>query len=317
MTKSDGSSGVVSNTGSDYTHRSRRMQRYWNPADDMRMPPTSVTNTDDFHFVTCTTPGCSTSSAFSEYNAMTLRAGYDTCTTHTTIDMVKDRIATTCIADNTLFVFYDIEFTRTNEIEQVAAVTAQGDEFNEVIRTTTRGITNPITSKLPPSIYMILAREPRVAMDNLVSWVTQVLNRVTGGQGTASDVVMVAHNGMCHDHVMLIKTMMQWGMVPPKWRFSDTLPIFKVVLRPSERSNLSTLAYTYIPWFVHTEHDGFSDALALKNIIVTSIPGWQTACYVFSVSSRFLITSVGLNTFRVRDPLPFPDMPRRTRQSSS
>lgn len=63
-----------------------------------------------------------------------------------------------------------------------------------------------------------------------------------GGGGTKRDVVMVAHNGMCHDHVVLIKTMMRWSISPPKWRFADSLPIFKLVMRPDEDCTLATLA---------------------------------------------------------------------------
>ena len=100
--------------------------------------------------------------------------------------------------------------------------------------------------------------------------------------------------------------MMMWGMHPPPWRFSDSLPIFKTVVRPNERSNLATLAHVYAPWYGHVQHDGLSDATALKYVVMSAIPNWQMACYVFSSSCEYFITSVGLNTFKVRSPLPFP-----------
>lgn len=56
------------------------------------MPPPTVTNTNDFNFVNYASPGCAVTSAFSEYNAMTLRAGYSTCMMHTNMEMIKNRV---------------------------------------------------------------------------------------------------------------------------------------------------------------------------------------------------------------------------------
>lgn len=80
-------------------------------------------------------------------------------------------------------------------------------------------------------------------------------------------------------------------------------------MRPNEQSNLATLAYIYAPWFAHMQHDALSDATVLKHVVMAAIPNWTMACYVFSCSSEYFIRSVGLNTFRVRNPLPFPTSP--------
>ncbi|KAL2217601.1 hypothetical protein M432DRAFT_640743 [Thermoascus aurantiacus ATCC 26904] len=96
---------------------------------------------------------------------------------------------------------------------------------------------------------------------------------------------MVAHNGMCHDHVVLIKTMMRWSISPPKWRFADSLPIFKLVMRPDEDCTLATLA---------------------ENAVLASVLNWQTACLTFSSTCEYFMKAVGLNTNRMRQLLPFP-----------
>ena len=51
-----------------------------------------------------------------------------------------------------------------------------------------------------------------------------------------------------------------------------------------------------------------SDAIALKNVVMAAVENWQLACYVFSSTSEYFIMSVGLNTHKVRSPLPFPTM---------
>ena len=56
---------------------------------------------------------------------------------------------------------------------------------------------------------------------------------------------------MCHDHVMLLKTIMLWDITPPKWRLADSLPIFKIFVRSNEDHKLSTLANIYTPCFSH------------------------------------------------------------------
>ncbi|KAL9122245.1 MAG: hypothetical protein Q9187_001197 [Circinaria calcarea] len=301
-------SRATSNPGSDYTRKSRNMRGLRISADDMWMPSSPMMNSRDFKFTVCSHPGCANSSAFSEYYSTTLRAGFDTCTNHTTTDSVVKRISTVNTTENTTFIFYDIEVTSSNEIDQLSAVTVTGEHIDLIIKTSSRRNRSPIISKFTPMVYMMMAVEPRVAMERFVMWVNMIMNKRTNGSGVESDVVLVAHNGMCHDHVMLLKTMMLWGMNPPRWRLSDSLPIFKIVTRPDphDSSKLSTLANIYAPWYPHVEHDGLSDAIALKNVVTAGIGNWQLACYVFSSTSEYFITSVGLNTFKVRSPLPFP-----------
>jgi hypothetical protein len=49
-----------------------------------------------------------------------------------------------------------------------------------------------------------------------------------------SEVVIVAHYGSRDDHVILLKTMIICDLTPPAWRFSDSLPIFKLLVQPNE-----------------------------------------------------------------------------------
>ena len=61
---------------------------------------------------------------------------------------------------------------------------------------------------------MALATDIRIVIERFVMWVNQTMNRLTDGLGSVSDIVMVAHYGMYHDHVLLVKTMMVRGHVP-------------------------------------------------------------------------------------------------------
>lgn len=90
---------------------------------------------------------------------MTLRAGYRTCTAHTTQDTINKH------PPNTTFIFYDIEATSAGEIRQLSAITSTGDSINLIVRTMTR------KSKFSSSIYKILAEEPAAAIKHFIEWV--------------------------------------------------------------------------------------------------------------------------------------------------
>jgi len=312
MTKSNSSNGTrprpASDPSSDYMYRHKSKARFGLSTDDVWMPSPTISNEAEFRFVHCSAPGCIKSSAFSQYDSMTLRAGFDTCVTHTTLDSIEARTKNTLMAQNTVFIFYDIEVTSKMEIEQLSACAVSGQHFTTAIKTTTRRNNSPILSKFSPMVYMMVATEPRTAFENFTMWVNRMMNEHSNGTAIASDVVLIAHNGMCHDHVILLRTMMMWGITPPSWRLSDSLPIFKLVERPDPKqsSALSHLAYEYAPWFMHVQHDALSDANALRHVVMCAIPNWQLACYVFSSSFEDFSASVGLNTYKVRDPLPFP-----------
>lgn len=275
--------------------------------DDTWMPSPMATNTNDFKFVNCNQPGCSSTSAFSEYGAMTLRAGYPTCASHTTEMAIRERVQSIDPGQRKTFIFYDVEVTSSHEIDQLSAVTSTGDHIDLVIKTTTRRNNSPIIGRLSPFMYMIVATEPATAIKAFMEWINNIHRKNMRGTGTESDIVMVAHNGMNHDHVLLMKTMLVWGINPPKWTFSDSLPIFKLVVAPDQKATLDELARRYTPWFTHTHHDGLSDATAIMHVVTKSIPNWEMACLAFSSSCDYFIDSVGLNTFRVRPALPFPE----------
>ncbi|KAK5162692.1 uncharacterized protein LTR77_011245 [Saxophila tyrrhenica] len=197
------------------------------------------------------------------------------------------------------------------EIEQLSACASDGQHFTTTIRTSTRRNNSPVLSKFTPMVYSMLAVDPTAAFDNFIVWVNRIMNQHSNGTATHSDVVLVAHNGMCHDHVILFRAMMMWGITPPLWRLSDSLPIFKLVVRPNpnQSSTLSQLAHEYVPWFVHVQHDALSDSNALRHVVMSAVPNWRLACYSFSSSFEYFSKSVGFNTYRVRPSLPFPDSP--------
>ncbi|KAK6436902.1 hypothetical protein LTR95_006906 [Oleoguttula sp. CCFEE 5521] len=291
------------------TYKSKHKMKFRLSTDDVWMPSSNIVNDSEFKFVHCQASGCNISSAFSEYNAMTLRAAFNTCTAHTTLDMIKTKIDNTFISENTVFIFYDLEVTSSMEIDQLSARAMSGQHFDMILKTSTRRNNSPIISKFTPMMYMSMISEPKVAFDSFITWVNRMMNEHSNGTADESDVVLIAHNGMCHDHVILFRTMMMLGISPPKWRVSDSLPIFKLVIRPNptESSALSKLVYQYAPWFVHVQHDGLSDSTALKHVVTSAIPNWELACYVFSSDFKYFRESVGLSTYRVRNSLPFPD----------
>lgn len=274
--------------------------------DDTWMPPASMTNSGDFAFSRCAHSGCGCTSAFSIYEAMTLRCGFAKCTAHMTLDDVRSRVKTTKVTENTVFIFYDLEVTSTNEIDQLSAVSIDGSHIDLPIKTITRRNNSPILKRIPPLVYMLVATEPTTAMRAFIEWVNNVVRKSSQGSANEADVVMVAHNGMNHDHVLLLKTMLVWGITPPKWRFSDTLPIFKIVIAPDDVAKLGALTSKYVPWFQHIQHDALSDATALMHVMTKSIDQWKMACMTFSTTSDLYITSVGLNTFRIASPSSFP-----------
>jgi hypothetical protein len=298
----------ASDPSSAYMPKFNPRTRYAVSTDDVWMPSPTISNEAEFTFRHCSAPGCIKSSAFSQYDSMTLRAGFDTCAVHTTLDSIEAKTKNTLMAENTVFIFYDIEVTSKMEIEQLSACAVSGQHFTAAIRTSTRRNNSPILNKFSPMVYMMVATEPRTAFENFIMWVNRMMNEHSNGTAAPGDVVLIAHNGMCHDHVILLRTMMMWSIVPPPWRFSDSLPVFKLVVRPEPKqsSALSQLAYEYAPWFMHVQHDALSDANALRHVVMCAIPNWQLACYVFSSSFEEFSASVGLNTYRVRNPLPFP-----------
>ena len=123
-------------------------------------------------------------------------------------------------------------------------------------------------------------------------WVKSLVNENADKRTTESDVVMVAHYESCHDCVLLLKAVINWVWL---WRFSDTLPIFKVVIQPDLSAKLCDLVFTYTPWFTQIEHDASSDAGALRAVVTKRVANWQVACYAFSIPCSGFARDVGLN----------------------
>lgn len=129
------------------------------------MPPPTVTNTNDFNFVNCTTPGCAVTPAFSEYNAMTLRAGYEPCMMHTDVSTIKSRAGNTQLGPNATSIFYDLEVNSSNKVDQLSALPEAGDHFDMVVKTTTRPLVkSEFANKFVAAVKYALALATSAAM---------------------------------------------------------------------------------------------------------------------------------------------------------
>lgn len=169
-----------------------------------------------FEFNVCTEPGCESTSAFSRDNATTLRLGYKFCVEHINESAIKERLETDSMSSNTLFIFYKVARTSSNKIEQLAAWTSTGEHFSTFTNALTEvARTGPILSKFSPTIYTLAAVEPKQAVTDLRMWVSSIVAKGANKRMTESDVVMVAHKGMCLDHVVLVKTMVMCGLSLP------------------------------------------------------------------------------------------------------
>jgi hypothetical protein len=136
---------------------------------------------------------------------MTLGAGCSTCATHTTAEDVVSRVRDVRRSDNTTFILNDTVVNSTVEIDQLSAVSEGGRHIDVVFKTSHWRNTSPIIGKCAPM-------QPIVTF---VEWVRDVLITAIDERGSDSDVELIAHSGMFPDHVILIKTMLVWGAVPP------------------------------------------------------------------------------------------------------
>lgn len=68
------------------------------------------------------------------------------------------------------------------------------------------------------------------------------------------------------------KTMLIWDTNPPKWRFAESLPFFKLVAALGGTATLNVLANNYAPWLLRIHHDGLSDATAMMHVVTKSVP---------------------------------------------
>jgi hypothetical protein len=164
--------------------------------------------------------------------------------------------------------------------------------FDTYIRTTVRRHNSPILSQIPAMLYTLTTVDPKTAMDHLIHWVARMSEEISGSAGREENVIMVAHGRSKHDNVLVLKTMMKWGINPPRWRFADTLPLFKTVICPTEKASLTELVGRYVPWFNHTPHDARSDAKGLMNVVMASVTNPVMMLYVFSSDYGMFVTSV-------------------------
>ena len=295
-----------SETGSTSTRGYRFSSQNTNSTNDLYLSMSMNPGLEALSYVVCDKSLCTSSSGRGDWDSMSLRMGFSRCTKHMTPDIVEKKCAATNMPADLFPIFYDIEVNSTNEIEQVAAVMPLGGHFDVYIRTVLRTNNSPLLRTISPHVYILTAMEPRDAMIRLINWVRNTWLSNYGTTFREEHVLMIAHAGSKHDHVMILKTMMKWGLEPPQWRFSDTLPMYKTIICPDESAKLTELVNRYAVWFDHVPHDALSDAKALMYSTMNSNENWLALCYTFSCTYKDFINFVGLNVVRIRSPVPFP-----------
>jgi len=249
------------------------------------------------------------SSGIADFLSMTLRIGFGHCYEHVTGNEVSTRVGVArSIVDiaRLTVIFYDIELSKDGQIEQLSAFTETGESFSTYIRTSVRTNSSPALKSIPPWVYNALATEPKDAMKSLISWIEKMHSMNTNGDTNMNNVILAAHFGSCHDHVHLLRTMMMWGIKPPVYRLSDTLPLFKLTVQGNGRANLPSLIAKYTPWVTHMAHDADSDTNALRCVVMTVFPETRMACFAFSTSHRNFMSITGLDMYKLPTASTFP-----------
>jgi len=248
-------------------------------------------------FTMCSHSGCTTTSGIADYKAMTIRTGFSTCTDHITKAEVESRINGIHSVDDKTLIFYDIELSRDGEIEQIGACTEAGESFSALVRTSVRTNTSPFLKTISPKYYSLVPDEPGDVMRRLIIWINAQNSKNQHSNGDPNNVILAAHNGSCHDHVYLLRTMMKWNVNPPGYMLSDTLAIFKTLRGKYENAKLTTLAARFAPWIVHTPHDADSDAEVLRYVTMMAFPNTKMTCLAFSIQCADFMVRIGLNLY--------------------
>lgn len=284
-----------------YTYGDLNRIMLYNPL--MRRDPRMTTH----EFVTCSEQGCNQSSGVAEYNSMTIRTGFSFCMRHVKQDEVTTRIASAGEVGPVTVIFYDIELSRDGEIEQLAAHTVSAESHSVFVRTPVRTSTSPYLKRVPAMVHSMIAVEPGKMIRDFIEWTQRYAPRDSDMIPDLSRVVLVAHNGACHDHVHLVKTMIKVGVNPPKYRFSDSLAFFKLLISMYQSAKLGSLASKYVAWHEHIPHDAYSDALILRLVTMVAFPDTIRICVAFSIECEDFKKRVGLNMYTPMNANPFPD----------
>ncbi|KAF3760023.1 hypothetical protein M406DRAFT_353975 [Cryphonectria parasitica EP155] len=186
--------------------------------------------------------------------------------------------------EDTLFVFFKMHTNMDFQLDQLAAVTDQGDQINLIFRTTIRNNTSPVVFRMP-----------REAYDKK-------------GRGEDRDVILVAFNGLMDDHVLLIKGMRGWGVTMPDWRIADVAPAFSIEHKvKSEDMKLAVLAHRFVPFYDHVNLDAASDAIATLHLTKTALSSWEASIVAFTCHVDFFSMTVGLYIVpHGKNPLAIP-----------
>lgn len=258
-------------------------------------------------FVNCSTAGCTSTSAHAENDSLTLRIGFSHCREHLDASEVKDRIdsASQLNVSKVTVIFYKLGLSKDGQVEQLSAFASTGENFSAIIRTTFRANTNPNLKSIPSTIYNALALEPMYAMAGFVEWVRIMHSINTEGDEDWSNVVLTAHYGSCHDHLYLLRTMMNWGIEPPGFRLADSLALFKSFMKWNQHTKRASLMTKYAIRLHHVRHYVDSYARELRAAVIAVFPNPVVACYPFSSGYEDFAERTGLNMHGIRR-LGFP-----------
>ncbi len=244
---------------------------------------------------------CAHRSEVGEYNAMSLRLGFDYCMAHVSESLVKEEFQS--VKNNTsktTIVFYDFQLTKDGQIERLAAITESGEKFSANLKTA------PTSDKPPPArkkyslasyIFTQHPMSPSLAIERFTTWIKDRHRVNAEGDEDVSNVVLAAHYGSCHHHVYLLRLMSNCDITPPPYRICDTLAIFKMLKGLAVEVTLPALVVRYTAWLRHVYHDPDSDVNALRAVMTAAFPDVRRVCLAFSCSYEFFAKATGLDRY--------------------
>lgn len=248
--------------------------------------------------VSCATRGCTSSSLISDYASITLRCDVPMCMAHVTVNDIVEAGSSKIPTGPIVLIFYDLEITSSGEIEQIAAVSPTGKHINLYIKTSCRRNNSPLIRTLSPMAYMYGACSLSAALEHFIVWVNMITIAQKRSSSSPPILMIIAHNGMNHDHYFLTKAMLRLQMPIPNWLLSDTMPMFKTIITRSNSAKLADLVVTYAGWVDHVPHDALSDADALMNVTMVGDTNWLSICNALSTSYERYKEITGLSMFK-------------------
>ncbi|KAK1974899.1 hypothetical protein LZ30DRAFT_380656 [Colletotrichum cereale] len=151
---------------------------------------------------------------------MTLRGSMSMCTDYITKELVYETAYKACHSSRSSSV---VPIYHNVVLSRLAAYTSTGVYFTISIRTSPRSNTSQVLRQIPPMI------DPQDIFKYFVTRVDRQNYKKTSSTKN-KDVILNACYGSCYGHVHLLRSMMFYGVTPPKCRFFDTLVFLKCIM---------------------------------------------------------------------------------------